>query len=231
MTQFTFLKRKTALFWLKRPPKSSPFEKNLQFDLLDHQEDTQGAVLSHNHCRINHITMSFIVILAKNVKIYRKLSLLWPLGCLWGSEQKNFLWIMIQLIKMYLFCDKTLVVRPTSNPQKLKFVKICQKSAKYPPGSLFWGPSWPKKIFYKMFQLININIFRDKTFALYSKIKKVKTIFGCFWPFKCEVIFLRNSRIFTQESPPLVEKIRMGLGPGGVCNTPWCISLANVRIT
>ena len=32
---------------------------------MDHQEDTQGAVLSHNHCRINHITKSFMVILAK----------------------------------------------------------------------------------------------------------------------------------------------------------------------
>ena len=91
VTRFTFLKRKTALFWLKRPPKSSPLERKLQFDLLDHQEDTQGAVLSHNHCRINHITKSFMVILAKNVKIYRKLSLLWPLGCLWGSEQNFFM--------------------------------------------------------------------------------------------------------------------------------------------
>ena len=28
---------------------------------------------------------------------------------------------------MYLFCDKTFVVRPTSDPKKLKFMKICQK--------------------------------------------------------------------------------------------------------
>ena len=179
VTRFTFLKRKTALFWLKRPPKSSPLERKLQFDLLDHQEDTQGAVLSHNHCRINHITKSFMVILAKNVKIYRKLSLLWPLGCLWGSEQNFFLWNMIQLIKMYLFCDKTFVVRPTSDPKKLKFMKICQKlveNRQNTPLGAFLGVR-PKIFFYKLFQLINRNIFCDKSFALKSKIKKFK-IFG-----------------------------------------------------
>ena len=130
VARFTFLKRKTALFWLKRPPKSSPLERKLQFDLLDHQEDTQGAVLSHNHCRINHITKSFMGFLAKNVKIDLKLSLLWPLGCLWGSEQNFFFMKYDSTDQDVSFCDKTFVVRPTSDPKKLKFTKICQKLVK-----------------------------------------------------------------------------------------------------
>ena len=63
---------------LKGHPKA-PYLKKLQFDELDHQEDTQGVVLSHIQASIHHITESFIVILAKNVKICHKLSLLWPL--------------------------------------------------------------------------------------------------------------------------------------------------------
>ena len=37
---------------------------------------------------------------------------------------------MIHLEEMYLFCDKTFVVRPTSDPKKLKFVKIPPKLVK-----------------------------------------------------------------------------------------------------
>ena len=141
VTRFTFLKRKTALFWLKRPPKSSPLERKLQFDLLDHQEDTQGAVLSHNHCRINHITKSFMVILAKNVKIYRKLSLLWPLGCLWGSEQIFFYEIWFNWSRCIFFVTKLLLSDLPVTQKSLnlwKSVKNWSKIAKIPP----WGPFW-----------------------------------------------------------------------------------------
>ena len=33
-------------FFIKGPPKSPPFEKNLHFDLLDHQVDTLSLILS-----------------------------------------------------------------------------------------------------------------------------------------------------------------------------------------
>ena len=53
----------------------------------------------------------------------------------------NFLTIVIKLVKMYLFCDKTFVIRPTSNPKKLKLTKIGQKSPIYPLGALLGGPT------------------------------------------------------------------------------------------
>ena len=78
-----------------------------------------------------------------------------------------------------LFWDKTFVVRPTSDLKKLKFMKICQKlveNRQNTPLGAFLGVR-PKIFFYKLFQLINRNIFCDKSFALKSKIKKFK-IFG-----------------------------------------------------
>ena len=71
-----------------------------------------------------------------------------------------------------LFWDKTFVVRPTSDLKKLKFLKICQKLAENrqnTPLGPFLGVR-PKKIFFKKFQLININLFWDKSFALKSRI-------------------------------------------------------------
>ena len=53
----------------------------------------------------------------------------------------NFLTIVIKLVKMYLFCDKTFVIRPTSNPKKLKLTKIGQKleeNRQYTPLWPFW---------------------------------------------------------------------------------------------
>ena len=89
-----------------------------------------------------HITGIFIVILKKNGKIYRKLSLLRPLGCP-GGPINIFLWIMSQLVKMYLFCGKTFVVRP----KKLKFKKICQKLVENRKNSSLGAFLWarPKK--------------------------------------------------------------------------------------
>ena len=56
-----------------------------------------------------------------------------------------FLAIMIHLVEMYLFCDKTFVVRPTSDPKKLKFMKIPLKLVGLPemaPGG-YLGDFWP----------------------------------------------------------------------------------------
>ena len=117
-----------------------------------------------------------MVILAKIVKILRKLSRLRPQGVSWGVRPKFFLAIMIHLVEMYLFCDKTFVVRPTSDPKKLKFMKIPLKLVENrqntPLGPFLGVP--PKFFFYKMLHRINMNVFQDKSFALKSKIKNFK---------------------------------------------------------
>ena len=77
-----------------------------------------------------------------------------------------------QLMNISLFWDKTFVVRPTSDLKKLKFMKICQKlveNRQNTPLGPFLGVR-PKKNFFKKFQLININLFWDKSFALKSRI-------------------------------------------------------------
>ena len=102
-----------------------------------------------------------MVILAKIVKILRKLSRLRPQGVSWGVRPNFFLAIMIHLVEMYLFCDKTFVVRSTSDPKMLKFMKIPLKLVENrqntPLGPFLGVP--PKNFFYKMLHRINMNVF------------------------------------------------------------------------
>ena len=133
----------------------------MHYDPLDHQVDTLTVLLSHNNLKIHHITRSFIVIFAKIVKILRKLSRLQPQGVSWGVQPNFFLTIMIHLVKIYLFCDKTFVVRLTSDPKKLKLTKIGEKwveNSQNTPLGPFWGVR-PKIFFYKMLHPVNMNIF------------------------------------------------------------------------
>ena len=76
---------------------------------------------------------------------------------------------------MYLFCDKTFVVRPTSDPKKLKFMKICQKlfeNRQNTPLAAFLGVR--PKIFLQNVSTYQYEYFWDQSFALKSKIKKFK---------------------------------------------------------
>ena len=73
---------------------------------------------------------------------------------------------------MYFFVTKFLVSDLPVTRQKFKFTKIPPKlveNRKNSPLGPFWGSDL-KKI-YKKSQLINRNIFRDRRFALKSKIK------------------------------------------------------------
>ena len=72
-----------------------------------------------------------------------------------------------------LFWDKTFVVRPTSDLKKLKFMKMGQKSPKYPPGALFGGPT--KKKFFQKVSTHKYKPFLGQKFC--SKIKNYKLLY------------------------------------------------------
>ena len=80
----------------------------MHFNLLDHTNDTLTVILSHNNwwsCR----NKGFIVILTKkNVIFLCKISRLRSQE-VYGSSNQFFLRIMIQLVKIYPFFDKTFV--------------------------------------------------------------------------------------------------------------------------
>ena len=119
------------------------------------------------------------MILAKIVEILLKLSRLRPQGCPGGSDQ-IFLAIIIRLV---FFCAKTFVVRPTSDPKKLKFVKIPPKLVENRQNTP-WGPFWrsDQKFFYKMFQHINTNIFLGQKFCSKINNKKIPNFSDAFGP-------------------------------------------------
>ena len=90
-----------------------------------------------------------------------------------GVRHIFFLRMEIRLVKICLSCGKTFVVRRTRDHSTPKLTKICLKSVencqKASFGSLLGVR--PKKFLYKTSQLINRNIFLDKSFSLKSKIK------------------------------------------------------------
>ena len=69
ITGVTFSMRKTALFLIEKALHMTPFKKLCTFTYW-----IMKIILSHNKWRIRHITKSFILILAKIVKILHKLS-------------------------------------------------------------------------------------------------------------------------------------------------------------
>ena len=84
-----------------------------------------------------------------------------------GPTKKNFFKEFL-LININLFCDKTSVVRPTSDLKKLKFLKMGKKSVEnrqYIALGAFLGVGPKKKIFFKKFQLIYINLFLGQNFC------------------------------------------------------------------
>ena len=110
---------------------------------------------------------------------------------------------------MYLFCDKTFVIRPTSNPKKLKLTKIGQKleeNRQYTPLGPFWGVQ--PNFFYNMLHCYNMNISSDKSFALKSKTSK---FLGCFWP----------SRIKNCPNWALLTHFSGGIRGFSLTGTPW----------